>query len=658
MKHNHQIIPNSVDSEFELESEHDEPNTQIITNPPIWNKIKQSSAMRYSTSFVAGAAGLVLILVFLLKSIKDTEEDPTRLIHYSNFTDQDYSHFNLLPDWKLDTNEQYAIPDDWNFDAKPTTREYNFTISDILASPDGVLRNMTVINGKFPGPMVECNSGDTLRINVFNNGSDPTTIHFHGLFFNGSNYNDGASSINQCEIPSNRSYTYEFKIEENQYGTYWYHSHFGTQYADGVLGPVVIHSKEEQKLVGGLYDHEMVIMVSDYYHDVAENYLDDYLASNNENDEPTPDNGWIQGSNVFNKPNDYYRDTEMIQEHSAYHMFNLKPDTKYRLRIINSGFFADLDYSIDQHPLKIIEADGTLVKPIEVEVLNIAVAQRYSVIVETNATSENNLFWMHAKLNNYCFGHDNAWLNTDVKALVTYDDKIPYNLISPSLPQMPNSTEYSYWKNPECKELDESLLHPLIPDNAPAKWDHHFRLDASFMIGAYQLDRGFFNSTTYRPMKSSTLYKQITNVSDSDPDWAKTGSIVPWDDQLIINIKEPGAVVDLLVNNLDDGSHPFHLHGYKFWILRASSGNFKFHQYDEVDPSLEYMKRDTVNIPGYGYALIRIVADNPGVWPFHCHIGWHMEAGLLMQLNVLSSIYRNWEFPDAWMELCDLKEQS
>ena len=620
-------------------------------------EVKRVSSWKYYTSLLLGTTGFILILVYLLKSIKDTQQSPTRLLHYTNFTDQDYTHFNSLPNWKLDTNKEYSIPQSWDFHAKPTTREYNFTISDILASPDGVLRNLTVINGKFPGPMVECNAGDTLKINVFNNGSDPTTIHFHGLFFNGTNYYDGANNINQCEIPSNRSFTYEFKVDESQYGTYWYHSHFGTQYADGVLGPVVIHSPKENELVGHLYDQDLVVLISDYYHDVAKNYLDDYLASNNENDEPTPDNGLIQGSNVFNKPQDYYRSTQFIQDHSANHMFNLKPDTKYRLRIINSGFFADIDYSIDQHPLTIIEADGTLVDPIDVEVLNIAVAQRYSVIINTNATSDNNLFWMHAKLNNYCFGHDNDWLNTDVKALVSYNDKNSYNLVS-SLPQPPTSKEYNYWKNPECKELDESLLHPLVKDNAPSNYNHHFRLDASFMIGAYQLDRGFFNSTTYRPMKTSTLYKQISNVSDNDPDWLKTGSIIPWDDQLIININEPNQVVDILINNLDDGSHPFHLHGYKFWILKTSSGNFKFNQYDEIDPNKEYMKRDTINIPGYGYALIRLIADNPGVWPFHCHIGWHMEAGLLMQLNVQLSVYRDWKFPESWLEMCDLKQQS
>ncbi|CCH41015.1 Laccase-4 [Wickerhamomyces ciferrii] len=648
---------------FEIEDEDVSVKDNLMGKRVIPEIKKRSSVI----SWCLGIMVIIVFALFITKGIIDTEivHDKDHLkFKYSNFTQDHQELFREIPNWKLDTNKEYKSSSNWNHNAQPTIREYNFTISNIIASPDGIKRNMTVINDKYPGPLVECNSGDTLRINVFNNGSEPTSIHFHGLFFKNLNYYDGATSINQCEIPSNKSFTYEFQIDKDQYGTYWYHSHFGTQYADGVLGPLVIHSKEDDKNTRELYDEEYVIIMGDYYHDVASNYLDDYLASNNENDEPTPDNGLIQGSNVFSKPDDYYK-PEFEQIYSNHHVFKFKPDTRYRLRLINVGFFADLDFSIDNHPLTIIEADGTLVKPLDLEVLNIAVAQRYSVIINTNQSSDNNMFWMHAKLNHYCFGHDNPWLNTDTKALVTYTDhQQEYNNLISSLPEslQPNTSEYSTSTDPLCKELDESLLHPLIPDKPPLNYKHHFRLDASFFIGAYQLDRGFFNSTTYRPLKtSSTLYKQISNVSNDDESWFETKASIPWDDQFIININERNPedqVVDILINNLDDGAHPFHIHGYKFWILRASSGNFKFDHYYEIDPNKEeYMKRDTVNIPGYGYALLRIVADNPGVWPLHCHIGWHMEAGLLMQLNVLPSVYKDWEFPEQWLELCDLKEQ-
>ncbi|KAH3678449.1 hypothetical protein WICMUC_001466 [Wickerhamomyces mucosus] len=554
--------------------------------------------------------------------------------------------------WRLNTNREYNVTS-WETSSTPQIREYDFNITNIIASPDGVTRNMTVINGQFPGPLVQANIGDTLRIKVRNNADEPTSIHFHGLFFKNTNYYDGASSMNQCEIPTNHTFVYEFEVE--QYGTYWYHSHYSTQAADGIVGPVVLHSIDEDEHLKDQYDQDLVVLISDHYHDKAENYLEDYLAPNNENDEPTPDNGLIQGANYFEYPENYYRPQYNVNE-SMHHTFILRPDQKYRLRIINVGFFADIDYTIDEHPLIIIEADGTLVKPFEVDVLNIAPAQRYSVIIETNKSNSNNLFWMHAKLNSYCFAYMNSWLNIDTRALVLYGEPSEYqnelSLIEA------NSIEYQYYRNIKCRELDETLLKPLIKDPAPAYYDQHHRLDAWFNIGAYQLDRGKFNQTSYIPIKdTSTLYKQVYNLSSTDVSLTQDGAFTPYPDQFMINIHENNTVVDLLINNLDDGSHPFHLHGHKFWVVKVGSGNFNFKEYDEINiEDNEYIKRDTIHVEGYKYAVIRFIADNPGIWPFHCHIGWHMEAGLVMQLNIMPNVYRNWEFPDQWNELCELQE--
>lgn len=607
---------------------------------------------------MALAACLAVFLTFQINATHQIALKAEEILHYSNVTTE-----NLLttPSWKLNTNEAYKLNHkEWDYKASPQTREYYFEISDILAAPDGVWRNMTVINGQFPGPMVECNSGDTIKVTVKNSGKKPTAIHFHGLLFKNANYYDGATSINQCEIPVNYTYTYEFKIDENQWGTYWYHSHYSTQYADGVLGPVVIHSQKEHDLIGDQYDEEVVVLMQDHYHDTADSYLEEYLAPENENDEPTPDNGLIQGSNVFDYKEDFPRPYD--EDLSAHHMFKFKPDKTYRVRLINCGIFADMDFTIDQHPLTVIEADGTNVKPVTVETINIAVAQRYSVLITTNATTANNLFWMQAKINEYCFGHMNPVLNTAIRAIVAYGDDTKsesnvsvFNSMKHHLTNLIKATsvEYQYYKDPKCVEFDEKLLHPLIPDPAPENYNQHYRTDVSFMIGGHELDRGYFNLTSYKPLNTATLYEQIQNTDES---LTTTGLTIPWADQFIINVNEKGSVIDLLVNNLDDGAHPFHLHGYKFWILRATSGNFKFKYYNEIDAKKEYIKRDTINIPGYGYALIRFVADNPGVWPFHCHIGWHMEAGLLMQFNVLPQEYKKWDFPPQWKEICEMKK--
>lgn len=110
-------------------------------------------------------------------------------------------------------SSDYVIDPDWDYDAPPTVREYHWVISDITANPDGVFRPMMVINGQFPGPMIVCNEADTVVVNVVNEAKNSTAIHWHGLFQNGTNWNDGTVGVTQCPIASGRSYRYEFVVK-------------------------------------------------------------------------------------------------------------------------------------------------------------------------------------------------------------------------------------------------------------------------------------------------------------------------------------------------------------------------------------------------------------------------------------------------------------
>ena len=82
-------------------------------------------------------------------------------------------------------------------------------------------------------------------------------------------------------------------------------------------------------------------------------------------------------------------------------------------------------------------------------------------------------------------------------------------------------------------------------------------------------------------------------------------------------ITEDGVyVVDLQVSSLDDGDHPFHIHGYTPWIMAVGPGRYIGQEYNIEKP----LRRDTFLIPAYHYMVLRIVTDNPGLWAFHCHI--------------------------------------
>lgn len=110
-------------------------------------------------------------------------------------------------------SSDYVIPPDWDFDAPPKARYYHWTITDITANPDGVFRPLVVINGQFPGPMIVCNEGDTVVVDVVNHAKNATAIHWHGLFQNGTNFMDGTVGVTQCPIAPGQSFRYQFTVK-------------------------------------------------------------------------------------------------------------------------------------------------------------------------------------------------------------------------------------------------------------------------------------------------------------------------------------------------------------------------------------------------------------------------------------------------------------
>lgn len=107
---------------------------------------------------------------------------------------------------------EYIVPGNWDYHAHPKARYQRWTITDITANPDGVFRPMTVINGKFPGPMITCNEGDTIVVDVINHSQNATSIHWHGLFQNGTNFMDGTPGVTQCPIAPGETFRYQFKV--------------------------------------------------------------------------------------------------------------------------------------------------------------------------------------------------------------------------------------------------------------------------------------------------------------------------------------------------------------------------------------------------------------------------------------------------------------
>ena len=155
--------------------------------------------------------------------------------------------------------------------AEAAIKSFQWDMSYINASPDGVSRPVIAINGVWPPAPVWVDKGDDIVINVVNhlNDGEYVSLHTHGIFQNGTTYYDGVPAVSQwydfsehtddSAIAPGYSFTYEFGLGE-QTGTYWIHSHIKGQYPNGLRAPFIIRDPDTPYK----YDDEIVLSVSDW----------------------------------------------------------------------------------------------------------------------------------------------------------------------------------------------------------------------------------------------------------------------------------------------------------------------------------------------------------------------------------------------------------
>jgi len=138
---------------------------------------------------------------------------------------------------------------------------YDWDIGWTTAAPDGFSRPVIGINGQWPIPVLECNVGDTVTVNMKNSlGNQNTGIHFHGMTQSGTPQMDGTSMVAQCPVPPGASFTQTF--QSLPAGTHWYHSHNKGQYPDGLRAPMIVHDPSYENSLG--VDKQFVLTVSDW----------------------------------------------------------------------------------------------------------------------------------------------------------------------------------------------------------------------------------------------------------------------------------------------------------------------------------------------------------------------------------------------------------
>ncbi|KAK0634673.1 multicopper like protein [Bombardia bombarda] len=466
---------------------------------------------------------------------------------------------------------------------------YDFNITWVTANPDGMADRPAIgINGEWPIPRIQANVGDHIIVNVLNSlGNQSTSLHFHGLFMNGTTHMDGPSQTTQCAIPPGSSFTYNFTI--NQPGTYWYHSHTKGQYPDGLRGPLIIHDPENP--FKGMYDEELVMTVSDWYHDQMPGLLDFFMSKANPTGaEPVPNSALLN-------------ETQNLK-------VSVEPGKTYLFRMVNMGAFAGQYIWFEGHNMTILEVDGVYTHPAEASMIYLSAAQRCSFLITTrNDTTEN--FPIVASMDTTLFDVLPDDLNWNVTGWLVYDSASP--LPAPAV-------VYE-----DYDPFDDFTLVPWDNQTLYGEPDQTISLDVIMDNLGDGANYAFFNDITYVAPKVPTLYT-VLSAGDLANDATVYGTYThPF-------VLEKDQVVQIIVNNLDSGRHPFHLHGHHFQgLLRSEdeAGTFQDANVTEDDFPAIPMRRDTAVLLPDGHMVLRFKANNPGVWLFHCHIEWHVQSGLM-----------------------------
>ncbi|KAI1375666.1 putative multicopper oxidase [Hypoxylon crocopeplum] len=566
-------------------------------------------------------------------------------------------------------DEDYVLDLDWDFGAPSQVRAFDWVIVDKEGDPDGVRKPMMTIDGQFPGPLIEVNEGDVLEVNVRNLASNATAIHWHGIFQNGTNWMDGAAGVTQCPIAPGASYQYRFNVT-GQAGTDFYHGHQGVQALGGLVGPFVIHSRDEATHQPIPYSSDRVVLLQDWYYDPDSGLMRDVLSPGVE-DAPVPNTALINGVNQAQCSNHPGRSCSDVAK--PYPILDLAPGKGHRLRFLNVGGFAWFQVAVDEHnSLPIIEVDGTKVDPAPVPSIVIAPGQRYSTILTADPPSKE-AFWLRARMIKSCFASQSLPESgvDEAKAIVHYHTPTGrHGGHESSLPTTTSGLQYL----PTCKDMSSSTSFSPSPKlSAPVYADHSWYLRVNLAIGDWRLQRGVMNSSSFRPnLSSPTLHRILDGLAENNESFVQEGILDAAFDpisELVISHRGVAETVDIILQNMDENSHPFHLHGTTMWVLGAGHGYFPGYEALGLNPDGKGLlnpanssvvgnplKRDTVTAEGFGWVLLRFLADNPGVWLFHCHVLWHSEAGMGMQFLSRVDSIRDWELPEDARRLCDVPE--
>eukprot|EP00899_Mesostigma_viride_P000838 jgi/Mesvir1/10755/Mv13824-RA.1 len=508
------------------------------------------------------------------------------------------------------------------------TRSFNFVVANRFLNPDCVDRTVITVNGIYPGPTIDVNYGDDVVVTVVNQlYTEDTSVHFHGMFQNRTVWFDGAPHVSQCGIPPGSSMTYRFKAEP--IGTHWWHSHTGLQKTEGMYGAIIVRG-------GDTYgeDEELpVILLNDWWHAAAKAQMTGLLGSAAFRWVGNPQSLLINGKGLANCS----ATTCVAGCEAAFQpvTWSVTAGRRYRLRLINAANLVMTNFAIEGHALTVVAADGFAVKPYTVTDLDINVGQRFDVLLTANQTGGN--YWVA------------VYPRFRVGAPPTFG-VLHYANASARLPTSPRPLPGAPLPLPDDATTAYAHVRQVRarqgpPGGVPAPNKKFLFISTQMRADGYIL--WGLNNITER-MPATPYLHQLYFDKVAYNSILPAQPLVTWDYQrtqveegISINgVKGDslihlnyGDVVEVVIQNTPalngvHEQHPWHLHGHHMYVMGFGQGNYKASvddaSFNTVDPPLQ----DTFSLLPRGWTAIRFVANNPGIWHFHCVIQAHLVLGM------------------------------
>ena len=491
------------------------------------------------------------------------------------------------------------------------------------------------VNGTIPGPLVRLREGQRARLHVTNTLAEDSSIHWHGLLV--PFQFDGVPGVSFPGIRPGERFTYDFPIRQS--GTYWWHSHSGLQEQAGHYGPIIVESADPDPR----YDRDYVVLLSEFTplhpHDimrklkVGEHYF--------QRDMLTASEGTMPGSmrRMWGKMRMNPRDisdvtgstyTFLVNGHGPQDdlQFAFVPGERVRLRVINGSAMTFFNLRIPGVPMTVIQADGQDVDEVEVDEFQIGVAETYDVIVSPPAGS-------HAIV---AEAMDRSGMG--IASLTSHKGHIA---TPPPLRQIPTLTmadmgmmDHSAHSGSGMASM-EGMDHSMRDTSAlPADVEAGPGVD---MVAPMPMDRMDFpglglDTVSHRVLRYTDLRARRMNPHreiDREMEIHLTGNMERYmwsfdgrkftavtDDPIRFGYDER---VRVKLVNQTMMAHPIHLHGHFFELVNGA------------DHMHQPLKHTVVVQPG-GTATFDLTANEPGDWAFHCHLLYHMHAGMMQVVTV------------------------